>query len=298
MGLGVVVMMMMMMAAGFLSCCPFSSSSRAAPPIAQPQPPEPAAFLSGELALALAQSAAELRAPLVLLLPVVGAVFVPVLAELGGKGLGQEEQPDVVPSRGEVLLDQAVVAVAVIVVVVVVVLSTANTLYHLRLDIVEVPPREERGVRKQKRQVGEQLAPPRAPDDHDLGVHTAQAAVGDGEPATRPAHSALPLPGAPDEDARHDAAHERDLLAHLDHPVHGAADTAAVFPGTEEQRVGEVCDPEREQHAEEGVLATTFAQGQVLRAEGALEDEEVQVDLRRGRGQRRQRIESGGSWRR
>jgi len=287
------------MAAGLLCSLPPASRAAAGPQPAQAQPVEPAALLPGQLALALAQLAAQLRAPLVLLLPVVGAVLVPVLAELGREVLGEQQEPDVVASRGEVLLDEAGLAVAAaVVVVVVVIVSTAAALHQLRVDVVVAARRggvEEGRVREQEGQIGEQLAPPGSADHDDLGVDAAQAAVCDGEPATRPAHAALPLPGAPDEDGRDDAAHERDLLAHLDHPVDGAADAAAVFAGPQEQRVGEVGNPEGQQHAEEGVLAAALAQGQVLRAQGALEDEQVQVDLRRRRGQRRQRIGSRGA---
>lgn len=77
-------------------------------------PPKPATILPGQLALLLTESLAELCTTLVFLLPELGAVIVPVAPELGGEGLGQEKQPDVVPSRTEVLLHQAGVRVHVI----------------------------------------------------------------------------------------------------------------------------------------------------------------------------------------
>lgn len=70
-------------------------------------PPEPATLLPGQLALFLTESLAEMCTTLVFLLPEVGAIIVPVAPELGGEGLGEEKQPDVVTSRTEVLLHQA-----------------------------------------------------------------------------------------------------------------------------------------------------------------------------------------------
>ena len=79
--------------------------------------------------------------------------------------------------------------------------------------------------------MSEHLSPPRPFDDHDFAVHGSQAAVSDSDKPSGPADTTLPLPGAPDEDSGDDTAHQGYFFGHLNDPVDGAADAAAIFAG-------------------------------------------------------------------
>ena len=97
---------------------------------------------------------------------------------------------------------------------------------------------------------------------------------------TRPADSALPLPCSPNQQGCHYAAEQRNFLSHFNHPVYRATDTAPIFAGTQEQCISEVGDPSCKEQQEEGVLAATLAQGEVLRAERCFQNQEIQINLR------------------
>lgn len=90
-GVGVVVLMVLMTMLSVLFCIGgFAQRRRDEFPALRctpsyPEPPEPADFLPGELAIAFAQFQAKLRAAFVLFLPELGAVIVPVFSELGRK---------------------------------------------------------------------------------------------------------------------------------------------------------------------------------------------------------------------
>ncbi len=83
------------------------AAGEVAPRTPQAGPPQPAALVFGSRAPLLGGFAAQEAAALVLALPIVGAVFFPVLTELGGEGFREQEELDVVAARGEVFFDEA-----------------------------------------------------------------------------------------------------------------------------------------------------------------------------------------------
>ena len=85
------------------------------------------------------------------------------------------------------------------------------------------------------------------------------------------------MPRAPDQHPRDDAAHQGNLFGHLDDPVDGASNTAAIFAGAEEEGPEEKGDPEGEEEEEKGVLSSACAEGEILGAKRSFEDEKVEV---------------------
>jgi hypothetical protein len=112
-----------------------ASSLRCLP--SQSNPPEPATIVPRYLALPFPQFMAKLRAPLILLLPVIATVLIPVFPKLGRERLGEKEKSNIIAPGTQVLLYEARFTVGVIVVLLVV-LSTTALLRQIPLDIVEI----------------------------------------------------------------------------------------------------------------------------------------------------------------
>lgn len=259
-------------------------------PPAPARPPQQPAVLAGQLALPGAHACAQLLAALVLALPVLGAVQLPVLAEVRGEGLRQQQQLDVVAAGGNVLLgvllavlDDAVARAARV--------KRVALLLHGVDEVVGaaalLAAPQAAGEGHDEAAPFDQLAPPGPADDDNLCVHAAQAAVGNADPAPRPAHAALPLARGPEQQRRHNARDEADFLQHVDQPVLRPADALAVVARPQPQQVEEDGDPHRQQRQHECVLPPPRPQRQVLAAQAGLEDEQVEVDLRRRAGQER-----------
>lgn len=131
-------------------------------------------------------------------------------------------------------------------------------------------------------------------EEDDLEVHRAEAAVGDGDPAARVADAALPLAGAPDEEERDDAAEECNLLRRVDDAVGGATAALTVLALAVEDEVAEEED-EGDDEEEVGVVEVAAgAVGEVLGAERGFQDEEVEVNLRRGGREAGEGVGEGG----
>ncbi|KAK5636096.1 hypothetical protein RRF57_011808 [Xylaria bambusicola] len=81
--------------------------------------------------------------------------------------------------------------------------------------------------------------------------------------------------------SRDDTANKAHLLRHIYDPVDRAANTAPILARRQEERIAEAGQPDTEKAEEEGVFATAGSQLEVLRAQGGLEDEHVEVDHRR-----------------
>jgi len=125
-------------------------------------------FLFGDLALPLTYFLPQLGASLVLLFPVIGAVFVPVLAEFRREGFGEKQKLDVVSSRCNVFLHKAGFVLTIVRVML------PSLLGRMLLHIMIACRRWEEGrVREEKREIGQQLFPPWAPNNHDFRVDTA-----------------------------------------------------------------------------------------------------------------------------
>ena len=112
---------------------------------------------------------------------------------------------------------------------------------------------EQDSEREQKAERGEEFAVPASPNHHDAKIECPQPAVRRTKPTSRPPHAALPLSGGPDEERGNEAAHESDLLGHLDEPVDTSAEAGAIFAGAEEEGVDEEAVPDAEDEDEEGV---------------------------------------------
>lgn len=96
--------------------------------------------MTGQLAFPFPQLLAKNCPPFVLLLPEIGSILVPVFAELGREGLGQQEESDVIASGAEVFRYQARLAVGLVRALAM--LSAGATLIrHMTLDIMVVPRR-------------------------------------------------------------------------------------------------------------------------------------------------------------
>ena len=117
--------------------------------------------------------------------------------------------------------------------------------------------REQHRERKQKAERGQDFAPPPSPYYHNTEVEGPQPTVRRTKPASRPAYRSFPLSGSPDEEGSDKAAHQGDLLRHLDEPVDGAAEAGAIFARAEEKGVDEEAVPEAEDEDEEGVETAT-----------------------------------------
>ena len=185
-----------------------------------PRPPHPPTFFACPCPSVLPDFGAQQAPPLVLLVPVIRPVLVPVLAEVGRERLGREEELDLVPARREVFLHDAPVLVL-------------DEMPLRAAFVSQTPVREEEG------EMAEPLAPPDPSHHHDSQVELAEPAVRGPDPAAGPPDPTAPLARAPDQDAGHDAAHQRDLLGRLDDPVDGAAEAAAIFARVEEEKVDE-----------------------------------------------------------
>lgn len=239
-------------------------------------PPEPASLFLGPVPLALLEGCPQPGPPLVFLFPILRPVEFPVLAEIGGEGFREEEQLDVITPGGQILVAKGVLLTVIVPLAFALPIAQPGRRRRRRR-------REEGRIREQHAQPAGQLLPPPPRDDDDLRIHDSQSPVRHPDPPSRPPHSALPLPGAPDQHRGDDAAHQCDFFSRLDDPVDGAAHAGTVLAGPQEEEVGEEAQPEGEDEEEEGVLAAAVAEVEILGPERGFEDEEVEVDLR-GRG--------------
>lgn len=260
-------------------------------PATPTRPPQPATLLLSKLAFTLFDASAQLGTAFIFLLPILGAVNFPVLAEIGREGLGQQQQLDVVSAGSYILLKQSVIVVG----------KAGARVLLIGLDVVIAAARggEEQLVRDEEAKMAEHFAPPRSLDEYNLAIHAAQAAIGDSNPTARPAHAALPLACGPEEYDGDNSRGERQLLARIDDPVNTAADASAVLARAQEQGISKVGGPQCEQGQHEGVLAAAGAQGQVLGAQRGLEDQQIEIDLGGRRGQQARGVDgadvAGGS---
>lgn len=145
---------------------------------------------------------------------------------------------------------------------------------------------EKQLIWAQKVEVAQELFPPWPSDENNFAIHAAKSSVRNANPTPWPAHTTVPLSGAPKQYSHDDSGYECQLLAHVDDPV-DAASHAAVLARAQEHGIAKVGNPEDQDGQDKSVLAAASAESQVLRAHGGFEDEEIEVDLRRrGREQR------------
>lgn len=88
--------------------------------------------------------------------------------------------------------------------------------------------------REQKFQGRQYFPPPALLDDYELAIEASQASICSKYPSSGISHTSFPLSSDPYQNPGEDSAHEADLLNHLNHPVYGASNAAAVFARLQE----------------------------------------------------------------
>lgn len=128
-----------------------------------------------------------------------------------------------------------------------------------------------------------EFSPPRTAYDNNLCIYASQAAIRNTNPPSWPSDPPLPLSGRPKQECRDYARNEAHFLQHVDKPVLRATDAFTVLPWPQPEEIETEAYPYREEREDEGVLASPGTKREVLAAQTGLEDEKVQVYLRRRR---------------
>ncbi len=131
----------------------------------------------------------------------------------------------------------------------------------------------------------DQFSPPRTSYQDNLSIHAPEASVCNANPAAWPAYASFPLACCPEEERSDDAGDEADLLQHVDEPVLGTTNAFAIVTGPQPKQVKTEANPYDQQAQHKRILAAAGAEGEVLAPQAGLENQQIQIYLRRRRGQ-------------
>lgn len=192
-------------------------------------PPEPSAIGTSDFPLASTNAFAKFGATLVLALPIFGAVDLPVLAEVRGERLGEENELDEVAPRRDILfcillpVFNLPMARRAVIQVILLLLRMVDVVVGGPASLTS-PQATREGHHEGS--PAKQLNPPRTPYDNNLRIHTAQTAIRNIDPASRPPYAALPLSDRVEQNSREDTRSETEHLCHIDKPVLRATNLA------------------------------------------------------------------------